>query len=739
MKQFWKKHGTFIVIMAMIFFGFGTVISYMAAKGNTPEDRQLSGFGGVNAQAAITDVIELLQEHPDNVLRVYRHIAKGASFAERIAVEAKDKSVWTITTAADDQAVVKAVNDANEKYKNAGKAQITLKNETLQGEDGVVDSHAVVAGRQQGWGPTLVGIGIPLLLAFFIYRLFSRGMGGGNSPFGHKKSPARIFSELPGEKVTLADVQGIDEIKDELVEWIEDIKAWNKEKKAGSATLGGKPDKAKLFKGKPGTGKTLAARAIAAECGIPALIMTGSDFVRIFVGAGSQNWDKAIAEARVERDKNEYKSVFFIIDEVDALTKARGQSMQNNDEGERTLTSVLATIDGIKEDIEGFYFIGMTNQPDKMDPAALRPGRFHPPIEIPVPDEHGRLEILKLYAGKPENPLADDVNLERIARELPAGTTGADIKELFSRAAKIARRDARKQGEVAKTITLAAVLKSVDFQRFGAPISEARSKRVPEKTKDVIFKHEFGHLINGLVLHEISKAFGITWGHEVKVISGMGPVGTGGYVMTGVGENMSLLSETELRAHMVLGFGGTTAEILFNRVRTVGNQNDIMQINRAADEMVTKFHMSPSDEVPAVYVPRRGGSQYLGGEDMPHYDGLGPRSMEQIDEAKGILIRDAEAKARAILQHYKEFFHNWALLREKPGYRMYTDEIYELWNDKTAHIAKPEWLSDYELWSAYWDARSKTPPTRSDLRELKEIQSKKTYKPLVGLGHALKA
>lgn len=735
MKRFWEKNKGTILILVIIVSLAAATIHWLAEKGNTPEDRQLHIFGGVEHQAPVTELMEMVQRHPDDVISVHRFVAKGASFAERIAVEGRNKSVWSISTSADDQLLLKTITELNNELRSQGKAQISLRNEPLQGEEGEVDRMS----QHTSWGPTLVGVGLPLLLAFFMYRMFQKSLGGGgaSSLFGSKKSPAKIFADIPGDTITLDDVQGIDEIKEDLKEWIEDIKAWNEAKTSGEISFGSRPDKARLFKGKPGTGKTMAARAIASECGLPALIMNGADFVRVFVGKGSENFENAIAEARVERDKSPYKSVMFIIDEVDALTKTRGGSMNGNDEADRTLTTVLAQMDGIS-DVEGFYFIGMTNQPEKMDPAALRPGRFHPAIEFPVPDEHGRKEILSVYAAKTK--LEPDVDLAKIAKELPHGTTGSDIKNLFSSASKISRRSARKNRTVATAITLDAMLKAVDIQRFGAPISEARSTRIPESTKTVIFKHETGHLITGLVLHEISKSFGLNWGHEVKVISGMGPAGTGGYVMTDMGENMSLLSETELRSMMVLGFGGTTAESLFNRVKTVGNQNDIQQINRAADEMVTKFNMSPSDEVPAVFVPRRGGSQYLGGGEMPHYDGLGSKSMEQIDEAKGMLLRDAEAKARAILLHYQDFFHNfWPLLYERPGYRMYTDEIYQIWQDKTAHMPKPEWLTDYELWSAYWDVRSKVAPTKADLKELKDQEASRKYKALAGLGHAVKA
>ncbi|MBX9685384.1 MAG: AAA family ATPase [Candidatus Obscuribacterales bacterium] len=725
MKGFFKRHATLLVVLISIgLVGIG-VIGFLAKAGNTPEDKQLDFFGGASNPAAITELLDMVRQHPEQIIRIHRQVANGAAFAERIAIEGRDKSIWSITTQSDDQSLSAAIDEVNRAAELNHKSKIPVQNEVLLGKNGEVNVHGGPAAGQDSWGPKLVEWGITIGIIVFIWMMF-RKSSSTFSPF-NQKSPATMLTDIPGEPITLDDVQGIDEAKDTIKDWIADIKD-----REEIGKLGGSPKKAVLFVGPPGTGKTMTAKAIGHECGLPTLYMSGADFVNKYVGVGADNVSKVFAEARKARDENAAKAVFLVVDEIDALLRSRASSEgQGNDERTTTLNKWLEEMDGFKDN-SGIYFIGMTNRPEIMDPAALRPGRYGFRIELSYPDEFGREQILKVHSRGV--PLASDVDLKELAKELPNNSTGATIRELMKdRGPSMARTMARKRGAAALEVSREALLRVAEELEFGAPISEARAARLPARFKEVVRKHETGHLITALVLFEKSNSEKI-WGHIPKIISGMGPAGTGGFVKTGIGENMALLSETELRGHMVLGFGGTLAEELYIGVKTVGNQNDIQMINRAADEMVTKFDMSGDEQIPAIAVPRRGGAKYLGGDDAPQYDGLSDESMTQIDRAKARHIRDAKAKARAILKLYEPFFHYFHPQLEKaPALRMYTKEIFEHWENfnKITQIEKPEWLTSDELWSAFWDDRAPNPPTMAELRELKA--QARSYRSLSGL------
>ncbi|TGX54863.1 ATP-dependent metallopeptidase FtsH/Yme1/Tma family protein [Sphingomonas gei] len=403
--------------------------------------------------------------------------------------------------------------------------------------------------------PFLLFLGI----AFFVLRQMQKNSGSGAMGFG--KSRAKLLTQKEG-KVTFDDVAGIDEAREELQEIVEFLRDPTK-----FARLGGKIPKGALLVGSPGTGKTLLARAIAGEAGVPFFTISGSDFVEMFVGVGASR-----VRDMFEQAKKSAPCIVFI-DEIDAVGRSRGAGLGNqNDEREQTLNQLLVEMDGFEAN-EGIIIIAATNRPDVLDPALLRPGRFDRQVVVPRPDIEGRVKILQVHMKKV--PLAPDVDPRTIARGTP-GFSGADLANLVNEAALLAARRGK------RLVAMSEFEDAKDKVMMGA---ERKSMLMTEDEKRMTAYHEAGHAI--VAMHEpasdpIHKATIIPRGRAL------------GMVMRLPERDQNSMHRDQMYAHLSIAMGGRVAEELifgYDRVSS-GASSDIQSATRLARSMVTKWGMS---------------------------------------------------------------------------------------------------------------------------------------------------
>src|SRR5918998_5135973 len=398
-----------------------------------------------------------------------------------------------------------------------------------------------------------------LAVSFFVMRQMQKNAGSGAMGFG--KSRARMLTEKQG-KVTFADVAGIDEAREELQEIVEYLKDPGK-----FARLGGKIPKGALLVGSPGTGKTLLARAIAGEAGVPFFTISGSDFVEMFVGVGASR-----VRDMFEQAKKSAPCILFI-DEIDAVGRHRGAGLGNgNDEREQTLNQLLVEMDGFEAN-EGIIIIAATNRPDVLDPALLRPGRFDRQVIVPNPDVGGREKILKVHMRKV--PLAPDVDPRVLARGTP-GFSGADLANLVNEAALRAARVGK------RLVTMAEFEDAKDKVMMGA---ERRSMVMTADEKKMTAYHEAGHAL--VSMHEaasdpIHKATIIPRGRAL------------GMVMRLPERDNYSYHRDKMHANLAVSMGGRVAEeIIFGHDKvSSGASSDISYATGLARNMVTRWGMS---------------------------------------------------------------------------------------------------------------------------------------------------
>ncbi|MFU7527449.1 ATP-dependent zinc metalloprotease FtsH [Qipengyuania sp. ASV99] len=396
-------------------------------------------------------------------------------------------------------------------------------------------------------------------IAFFALRQMQKGGGGGAMGFG--KSKAKLLTERSG-RVTFDDVAGIDEAREELEEIVEFLKDPSRFSK-----LGGQIPKGALLVGSPGTGKTLLARAIAGEAGVPFFTISGSDFVEMFVGVGASRVRDMFEQAK----KNSPCIVF--IDEIDAVGRSRGHGLGNsNDEREQTLNQLLVEMDGFEAN-EGIIIIAATNRPDVLDPALLRPGRFDRQVVVPIPDIEGREKILGVHMKKV--PLAPDVNPRTIARGTP-GFSGADLANLVNEAALLAARRNK------RLVAMQEFEDAKDKVMMGA---ERRSMVMTDDEKKMTAYHEAGHAlvsINEPASDPIHKATIIPRGRAL------------GMVMRLPERDSYSYHRDKMHANLAVAMGGRVAEdIIFGHDKvSSGASSDIQYATDLARNMVTKWGMS---------------------------------------------------------------------------------------------------------------------------------------------------
>ncbi|HWJ69361.1 MAG TPA: ATP-dependent zinc metalloprotease FtsH [Sphingobium sp.] len=415
-------------------------------------------------------------------------------------------------------------------------------------------------------------------IAFFVLRQMQKG-GGAGGAMGFGKSKAKLLTEKQG-RVTFADVAGIDEAREELEEIVEFLKDPTK-----FARLGGKIPKGALLVGSPGTGKTLLARAIAGEAGVPFFTISGSDFVEMFVGVGASRVRDMFEQAK----KNAPCIVF--IDEIDAVGRHRGAGLGNgNDEREQTLNQLLVEMDGFEAN-EGIIIIAATNRPDVLDPALLRPGRFDRQVVVPRPDIDGRVKILQVHMKKV--PLAPDVDARVIARGTP-GFSGADLANLVNEAALMAARRGK------RLVANAEFEAAKDKVMMGA---ERRSMVMTEDEKRMTAYHEAGHAI--VAVHEpasdpIHKATIIPRGRAL------------GMVMRLPERDSYSYHRDKMYANLAVSMGGRVAEeVIFGYDKvSSGASGDIQYATRLARDMVTQWGMS--DDMGPLQYEEPQGETFLG-------------------------------------------------------------------------------------------------------------------------------
>ncbi len=473
---------------------------------------------------------------------------------------------------------------------------------------------------------TLLGWIIPLLpFAVLWYFLFQRMQQSGVGVMSIGKSKAReIQGELTGIK--FKDVGGLEEVEVELREIIEFLKDPQRFTK-----LGAKLPKGVLLVGPPGTGKTLLARATAGEAGVPFFSISGSDFVEMFVGVGA-----ARVRDLFEQAKAKAPCIVFI-DEIDAIGQSRASAMSlgSNDEREQTLNQLLAEMDGFAAN-NGVVIMAATNRPEVLDKALLRPGRFDRQVQVVLPTDAGRRQILAIHTEKV--PLADDVSLERLA-QITAGFSGADLANIVNEAALLAVRQGRAQVTM-DDFDLAIERVVAGLQRRMA-LKPALKRRVAY--------HEGGHALVAQLLPSTDPV------HKVSII----PTAKGalGYTMQMPEEDTYLLSKQELQEQLAVMLGGRAAEWVVFGDRSTGAANDLERVSTIARRMVTEFGMTEALG-PVRYVTDAG-MGYLGQMSMARQD-LSPETARMIDLETRRIVEEAEALAERLLKEHSAALHQIA-------------------------------------------------------------------------------
>jgi cell division protease FtsH len=436
--------------------------------------------------------------------------------------------------------------------------------ETLLIDNGVMISAEPIDQGGSPWATFLFGFGPAILIIAFYVWMYRRaqqggGLGGAGGPGGIGKSSARRFDQEQEGKVTFEDVAGIDEAENELVEVVDFLKDPQK-----YTRLGGAAPKGVLLIGAPGTGKTLLARAVAGEANVPFFSMSGSEFVEMIVGVGAARVRDLFKQAR------EHPPAIIFIDELDSIGRARGQTViGGSSEQEQTLNQILTEMDGFSSR-EGIIVLAATNQPDILDKALLRPGRFDRRVVVNLPDKKGREAILTVHTRRV--PLATEVSLPELAATTP-GLSGADLRNLVNEAALLAAR--REQNDVRQKDFLDALEKIV--------LGPERPLLMSRQDRERIAYHEGGHAILGLVVPGADPV------HRVTIV----PRGQAlGVTYQRPDSDRYNYPEAYLRARIVGMLGGRAAEEIVYGTKTTGAQNDIEQATTLARSMVTRWGMS---------------------------------------------------------------------------------------------------------------------------------------------------
>jgi len=580
-----------------------------------------------------------------------------------------DKVTYNVTMPArwlDDSTLTAALHKASEPQK--GKAGLTW-----------VHKQPFLSGNMAYLASMLIPL---LLLAGFWIFMVKQSQAGAGQAMSFGKSRARRMNDSQ-PKVTFADVAGVDEAKQELTEIIDFLK--NPEK---FQALGAKIPKGVLLLGNPGTGKTLLARAVAGEAGVPFFHISGSDFVEMFVGVGASRVRDLFEQAKAHRP------AIVFIDEIDAVGRHRGAGVGGgHDEREQTLNQLLVEMDGFDPN-SGVILMAATNRADVLDPALTRPGRFDRRIVVDNPDAKGRLAILNVHAkGK---PIADDVDMDLLARRT-AGFSGADLANLLNEAALLtARREKTQLGESEFEESIERVVAG----------PERKSRIIQEREKSVLAYHEVGHALLGKLLPNTDSP------HKVTIL----PRGMAlGYTLTLPTEDRFLMSKSQMLDEITVLLGGRVAEqIVFNEI-TTGAQNDLERCTDIARRMVCEYGMT--DNLGPLTLGRRHGPVFLG-RDMAEDRNYSEDVAEKIDAEIRSIVDGRYQHATDLLTENREILDRISVaLLEKET--ISSDELDRL-------IA-----GDPELKES--DSSESQPPTASAPVETDSKEEKEAKQPAPGL------
>ena len=474
-----------------------------------------------------------------------------------------------------------------------------------------------------------------LLIIFFIFWfLMMGGVGNGNAngktmTFG--KSKAKMMTPADKNRITFDDVAGVDEEKEELEEIVEFLKNPKK-----YTDMGARIPKGVLLVGQPGTGKTLLAKAVAGEAGVPFFIISGSDFVEMFVGVGASRVRDLFEQAK----KNSPCIIF--IDEIDAVGRQRGAGLGGgHDEREQTLNQLLVEMDGFAAN-EGVIVLAATNRPDVLDKALLRAGRFDRQIVVGMPDVKAREQILEVHSRKKR--LADDVDLKVIAKNT-SGFAGADLENVLNEAALLAAR--RNIDEIG--------MKEIEDAMVKVTMGPEKKTRVrSEKENRLVAYHEAGHAV---VSHYLTTQDPV---HQISIVPrGM----AGGYTMYRPTEDKSFMSKTEMEENIVSLLGGRVAEALILNDVSTGASNDIERATKIARSMVTQYGMS--DRIGTITLGQ-GQEEVFLGRDLAHAKEYSEETAAVIDEETKRIVDTGYNKAKQILSDNIDKLHKVAgVLLEK--------------------------------------------------------------------------
>ena len=490
--------------------------------------------------------------------------------------------------------------------------------------------------QEENWFLTSI---LPMLVSVVVLIVFFTMMNGQNGGSNAKmmnfgKSRAKL--SVGDGTITLKDVAGLQEEKEELEEIVEFLKDPAKFTKVGARI-----PKGVLLEGAPGTGKTLLAKAIAGEAGVPSFSISGSDFVEMFVGVGASRVRDLFEEAK------HHAPCIVFIDEIDAVARRRGTGMGGgHDEREQTLNQLLVEMDGFGVN-EGIIVLAATNRVDILDPAILRPGRFDRKITVNRPDVAGREEILRVHAKN--KPLAEDVDLKKVA-QTTAGFTGADLENLLNEASIVAAKENRTY-IIQKDIEKA-------FIKVGLGV-EKKSRVISDKEKRITAFHEAGHAILFHVLPDVDPV------HMISII----PTGLGaaGYTMPLPEKDEMFLTKSHMLQDIMVSLGGRIAEeIVFNDI-TTGASNDIQKATKTARNMVTRYGMS---EKLGVINYENDEDEVFIGRDLAHAKSHSELISGKIDTEVKDIVDDCYRKAKEIILEHMDVLNRCAellLVKEKIG------------------------------------------------------------------------
>ena len=473
--------------------------------------------------------------------------------------------------------------------------------------------------EEMSWWKTLLINSLPLIIILFLFVFFMRQLQiGGGKAMSFGKSRAKLLNENQA-RVTFEDVAGIDEAKQELEEIIEFLKDPKK-----FTRLGGRIPKGVLLVGSPGTGKTILAKAIAGEAGVPFFSISGSDFVEMFVGVGASRVRDLFDQAK------KHAPCIVFIDEIDAVGRHRGAGLGGgHDEREQTLNQLLVEMDGFEAN-EGVIIIAATNRPDVLDPALLRPGRFDRRVVVPKPDVKGREGILKVHTRK--SPLAKDVDLATIAQGTP-GFSGADLENLVNEAALIAAR------QDCKEVSMPHFELAKDKILMG-PERKSMIMSIEEKRNTAY--HEAGHAIVGLYIGGVDPV------HKVSII----PRGQAlGVTVMLPAEDRYTLTKEYAEGMIAYAMGGRAAEELIFRKQTTGAGDDINKATEIARKMVCNWGMS--EKLGPLSLGKDHEEVFLGRE-INSSRNFSEKVAEEIDAEIHRIVTSAYRKAINILRDNRD-------------------------------------------------------------------------------------